>query len=245
MMEIIRAVKRFTQRHNPMNVVMARLLNHINRREYAAPRFTKFNERSIEYRFVFEQISSLVPKDILDVGTGVTALPSLMANCGCRVTAIDNIRDYWEANTVNRHYYVIDDDITDSKITETFDLVTCVSTLEHIERFDRAVASMFARTKPGGHVLLTFPYHERRGVDHVYALPGSEAKDVPRRYKTRALSRENIERWGSTHGAEVVKQEYWQFFSGDYWTVGERLPKPLQVSAAEKHQISCVLFRKK
>jgi hypothetical protein len=41
-----------------------------------------------------------------------------------------------------------------------------------------------------------------------------------------------------------VKQEFWQFFEGDYWTCGARLPRPVQVGKEQRHQISCMVFQK-
>ena len=43
----------------------------------------------------------------------------------------------------------------------------------------------------------------------------------------------------------MVKQEYWQFFTGDFWTVGDRLPIPKSVGKNDKHQISCILMQKR
>src|SRR5262245_35792464 len=107
-------------------------IKRIVRSEYEAQTFTRVNERPIEFRFVFEQLNELQPRSILDVGTGTTALPHLMRSCGFLVCAIDNIKDYWSRAIPNRHFHIIDDDIRHSRLTETFNVVTCVSTLEHI-----------------------------------------------------------------------------------------------------------------
>jgi len=70
------------------------------------------NERTVEYRFVLEQLIGRTPCTILDVGTGKTALPALLANCGNRVMAIDNVRDYWQNGMMNRHFPVLDENIS-------------------------------------------------------------------------------------------------------------------------------------
>lgn len=227
---------------NPIGVVSRIYIQHINKKEFHSPPFPEFNERPIEYRFVFETISKYYPKKILDIGTGITALPHLMANCGAKVTAIDNIKDYWDYGVFNRHYYVLNDSIIEPKLKDTFDLVTCVSTLEHIERFDEAVESMLSFLNPGGYLTLSFPYNEKSFADNAYALPGSHVKKLPP-FKAHVFSREVITRWIKDK-AEVVDQEYWQVFTGDYWTVGERLAIPKKVSKDEKHQISCILIKK-
>jgi len=145
----------------------------ISKREFESQVFTRFNERPIEFGFVFRKFQEIYPRKVLDVGTGTTALPHLMSNCGFLVTAIDNVHDYWPSGMLNRHYHVIDDDITDSRLKETFDLITCISVLEHIEQADQAVQNMFSLLNPNGHLLMTFPYNEKSYVKNVYDLPGS------------------------------------------------------------------------
>ncbi|MBP9818261.1 class I SAM-dependent methyltransferase [Candidatus Shapirobacteria bacterium] len=227
-----------------LNWLSKKLLDRINYREYLMPAFDKQNERPVEYSFVFAQIAKYYPKKILDVGTGLTALPHLMANCGCQVTAVDNIRDYWPKDMFNRHFWVIDDDIQKSKLEEKFDMITCVSTLEHIGDYSQAVAEMVRLLARKGHLVLTFPYNEKKGVENVYLLKGTNAKELPK-YGTRAFCRDNIRIWEKTYNVKVVGQEYWQFFDGDYWTVGKMELPPRKVTSGERHQISCIVLEKK
>lgn len=78
------------------------------------------------------------------MGCSVSALSSLIRDCGCIVTAIDNITDYWSSTIFNRHWHVIDDDICETKLKKnSFDFITCISVLEHINNYDKAVANMF------------------------------------------------------------------------------------------------------
>lgn len=143
----------------------------ICRLEFESQTFNRFNERPIEFGFVFRKIGQIYPHKILDVGTGKTALPQLMRNCGCLITATDNVRDYWPSEMLNRHYHVIDDDITRTRLSGTFDFITCISVLEHIIKPDEAIRNMFSLLKPNGHLILTFPYSERCYVKNVYELP--------------------------------------------------------------------------
>lgn len=224
-----------------------RLLNRypewICKQEFESQAFTRFNERPVEFRFVFQKIGEIYPRTVLDVGTGTTALPHLMRNCGCLVTAVDNVRDYWPSGMLNRHYHVIDDDITETRLTGDFDLITCVSVLEHIQKPDAAIRNMFSLLKPQGHLILTFPYNENSYIKNVYDLPGSSyGQDAP--YITQSYSRSDIERWQEENRASVVDQEYWQYWKGDHWTVGEQVIPPQRVGAEEKHQLSCVLLKK-
>jgi 2-polyprenyl-3-methyl-5-hydroxy-6-metoxy-1,4-benzoquinol methylase len=110
---------------------------------------------------LLKKLTEIYPHNVLDVGTGITSLPQLIRNCGYHVTAIDNIRDYWPTGMVNRHYYVINDDITNTQLVKKFDLVTCVSVLEHIDKCDDAIRNMFSLLNPEGHLILTFPYTEK------------------------------------------------------------------------------------
>jgi 2-polyprenyl-3-methyl-5-hydroxy-6-metoxy-1,4-benzoquinol methylase len=144
----------------------------VARSEYEAQVYKRINERPIEYRFVFDAIRQVAPERVLDVGTGESALPSLMRTCGPLVTAIDNIRDYWPEGMVNRHFHVKDEDATKA-ISGTYDLITCISVLEHVQEHDAAVRTMLGALNPGGHLVLTFPYNEGRYIENVYQLRGA------------------------------------------------------------------------
>lgn len=238
--KIFQAIKEL----NPFRFISRLYLYFINKNEYLSPSFNVFNERPIEYRFVFDSISKFYPKMVLDVGTGLTSLPHLIANCGCNVTAIDNISDYWDYGLFNRHYHVIDEDITFVKNLkkESFDMITCISTLEHIEKFNEAVSSMFSLLKPGGHLVLTCPYTENVFIDNVYAEKESDVKNLPP-FKTHSFSKQQLDSW--TDGkAKIIEHECWQIYDGDFWTAGKRLSIPKKVYSTEKHQIACILIKK-
>jgi len=188
-------------------------------------------------------LTKVSPRTILDVGTGKTALPHLMRNCGFIVTAIDNIRDYWKTGMINRHFYVIDDDITNTKLLEKFDFITCISVLEHITNFKDAVKCMFSLLNSGGHLVITFPYNEDHYIKNVYELSESNVTtEYP--FVTQVYSRNEIDQWLSENDGSIVEQEYWKFFTGDYWTCGEMIVPPIQVNKSSKHQISCIIIKK-
>jgi SAM-dependent methyltransferase len=231
----------------PVKQTLKNLLNRypewLCRQEFESQVFTRFNERPIEIGFVFRKLGDIYPRTILDVGTGTTSLPHLMRNCGCLVTATDNVRDYWPSGMLNRHYHVIHDDITETRLSDHFDLITCISVLEHIQKPDNAIRNMFSLLKPNGHLILTFPYNERSYVRNVYELPGSSyGKGEP--YITQSYSRRELERWLRENHGIILAQEYWQFWEGDHWTVGKQLIPPRSVSADDKHQLTCILIRK-
>jgi SAM-dependent methyltransferase len=215
----------------------------VRKREFERQSFRRFNERAVEFAFVFRQLVRLCPQHILDVGTGMSALPQLMRNCGCVVTATDNVKDYWPAGMFNPHYYLINDDITDSQLEGTFGLITCISVLEHIEKAEAAVRNMFRLLGERGHLILTFPYTEHGYVPNVYKLPGSTyGQDAP--YVCRSYSRNELTAWLRQNGGIIIEQEYWQFWKGDYWTMGNQVTPPRQVDSEGRHQLSCLLIQK-
>jgi 2-polyprenyl-3-methyl-5-hydroxy-6-metoxy-1,4-benzoquinol methylase len=216
----------------------------ICRLEFKRQSFVGFNERPVEFGFVFRRLHELYPEKVLDVGTGTTALPHLMRNCGCLVTATDNIKDFWPSGMSNRHYHVVDDDITASRMKEKFDLITCISVLEHIESHDAAIRNMFNLLNPKGHLILTFPYSENQYVRNVYEIAGSNAfgKSLP--YICQSYSRKELSQWLQQNGGEVIEQEYWQFWDGDYWSIGSQILPPVRARAEEKHQLACLLIQK-
>ena len=218
-------------------------IQQLTKREWKRQSYRR-NERPMEYRFVFEQVTHACPETVLDVGSGVTALPSLLRSCGLMVTAMDNVTDYWPSGMYNRHYHVLDDDIRSPQIDEQFDMVTCVSVLEHIEQFDQAVRGLFSLTKPGGRVVITCPYNEGAYVSNAYDLPGaSYGQNAP--YVCQQYSRANLDHWLEENDAELERQEFWRMFTGEHWTVGELLDAPAKVSATETHQLTCLCLKKR
>ncbi len=215
----------------------------ICKREFDAQSVRRFNERAVEYAYVFSELSRACPRTVLDVGTGATSLPHLMRCCGPMVTAIDNILDYWPDGMINRHYHIIHDDIRRPCLEGTFDFMTCISVLEHIPEASTAVANMLRLLNPGGILVLTFPYTESEYVENVYDLPASSyGQDLP--YVCQSFSRLQLEQWFGTAGARIERQEYWQFWTGRYWAVGEKVMPPRRVSRDERHQHTCLTVRK-
>jgi 2-polyprenyl-3-methyl-5-hydroxy-6-metoxy-1,4-benzoquinol methylase len=218
-------------------------IRKVTRDDYRHQKVPCRNERAIEYRFLFDCLIRTGAETVLDVGTGNTALPHALRTCGCHVTAIDNIADFWPRGMINRHWYVLDDDIRKPKVTGPFDLVACISVIEHIADHLSAIEGMVGLLAPHGHLVLTTPYTEQRTVSNVYAEPGAAyGQDAP--YICRSSSRQELTQWLGTTGAEIVVQEYWRFWTGPFWTQGERYLVPEQVTAHEPHQLACFLLRR-
>lgn len=208
-------------------------------------KFVGFNERSIEFGFVFNQLAAILPETILDVGTGKTALPSLMANTGSLVTAVDNVKDFWPTGMINRHFYVQHDDITNTKISEHFDLVTCVSVLEHIEKYDLAVENMVSLLNDGGHLIITSPHSNFKYCQNVYDESDSSAynRDFP--FVCQSFSNPIIDSWLEKYDLEIVSEQYWKLWTGKFWTTGERIMPAVLTDRDSDHQLMCILFRKR
>jgi 2-polyprenyl-3-methyl-5-hydroxy-6-metoxy-1,4-benzoquinol methylase len=108
---------------------------------------------------------------------------------------------------------VIDDDIRrPTTLRSRFDLISCISVIEHIDDPAAAFRSMIKLLVPGGHLVLRCPYNDQ---------------------------------WlAAATSAQIVRQEYWRFWSGDVWRQGERCDHPERTSALEPHQLNCILIRR-
>jgi 2-polyprenyl-3-methyl-5-hydroxy-6-metoxy-1,4-benzoquinol methylase len=211
--------------------------------EWKRPDYNRISERSIEYGFALRQLSKICPKEVLDIGPGKSAWPHLMANCGFLVTAIDQIKGYWKGSFFNRHYYIINDDIVNPKIKKQFDFITCISVLEHIPDHKAAIKGMVSLLKPGGHIVLTIPYKEDRYVDNVYKLEGAGyGQNAP--YICQVFSGREIGEWFNENPIKIIEQEYYEVFSGDLWTFGERIYPSRKVEKGEKCHLICLVIQK-
>lgn len=215
------------------------------KQDFEEQRFTRVNERPIEYGYVFRQLNAFQPQTVLDVGTGASALPSLLATCGFIVTATDNVRDYWPPGMLNRHWHTVDDDIRASQLSGPFDAVVCVSTLEHITDHAAAMREMLRLTRPGGHLIVTAPYNEARYHPNVYTAPeAAYGRDLP--YPAQSFSRAELNGWlAGEIAAELIDQEYWRCFTGNLWTFGALLRPPERaLGPQDRHQLTCLSIRR-
>ena len=228
---------------NTIQRVANTYISWLVKREFNNQYFHRFNERSVEYRFVFSAMAKFFPRDVLDVGTGRTALPQMLRHCGSVVTAIDNVSDYWPFGMSNRHYHVIDDDITSTNLTNQFDLITCISVLEHVIEFNAAIKNMVSLLRRGGYLVLSFPYSEETYIPNVYDLKNSSYGQNAQ-YVTQAFSREELDFWCKDNKISIVEQEYWRFWEGPHWTVNKQIIPPEMTSASKSHQLTCILLKK-
>ena len=127
------------------------------------------NERIVELPYVYRALGRTTPGvSVLDVGAAESTLAFSLASLGYEVTALD-IRGYPLEHPRLR---TVTGDILDWKPEHRFDVVLCVSTLEHIglEVYDadpagdgngadnRALDRIRELTNPGGMLILTVPF---------------------------------------------------------------------------------------
>lgn len=199
------------------------------------------NERAAEYSFALRQIAlqSPRPEKILDVGTGRTSWPHLLYSAGFHVTAADNVTDYWPRGMTNRHWLVRDVDITNPQgFDDTFDVLTCISVLDHVVEFDRAVANMAGMLRPNGLLLLTMPFSAHQPYDpDVCARPDSY-NGKTHAYRCQSYNATQLRQWCVSNQLRVTASEYWSMWSGPVFGTGQPLPWKL-VSEADPHQLGC------
>jgi 2-polyprenyl-3-methyl-5-hydroxy-6-metoxy-1,4-benzoquinol methylase len=126
--------------------------------------------RQLEYSYVLEAIAAagLHGGHALDAGSGVTPFGHTLAWMGFRVTACDCDRALMEALAGGQMEQVYGSrvsyewqDLTALRYpNEHFDLVTCVSVLEHISApaDQTAVRELLRVLRPGGHLIFTVDY---------------------------------------------------------------------------------------
>jgi SAM-dependent methyltransferase len=218
-------------------------LTPLLRSEWEHSRALEINEGAVGYQVALRALTTHTPREVLDVGTGTTAWPQLLVGCGFRVTAIDEVASYWgAAGFFNRHFYVQRADIRHSILQRRFELITCLNVLSTISDHQAAISGMFRVLRPGGHLVLSFPYNETQSVDNAYRLPDA-GYGQNARYRCRIYSRTEIDTWLREHPAELVEQEYYRVFTGDYWTVGARL-SPLRVTVNDLHHFTTIVIRR-
>lgn len=112
--------------------------------------------RKAEYQFVFEQVEE--NKKILDAGCGITFFPlfleSKFKNINIDLVDFSNSTEKYYKNT---KFNFIKSNLEDLEILDAeYDLIYCISTLEHIENYNKVVEELYRILKPNGKLVLTF-----------------------------------------------------------------------------------------
>ena len=217
-------------------------LGPLLRHEWRHPPIPELREYVFQFEFAMRAVAKHMPRELLDAGSGISSWPHLLASCGIRVTATDEMRSYW-GSMFNRHYHVIADDITATRLDRQFDMVTCLGVLTTIPDDRPAVHNLFQLVRPGGHLVLTMAYKEDEAVPDAYVLPGA-TYGVGYRFICRMFSRAEVDAWLEAEDGEIEEQEYFRIFTGPYWASGERIEPPLRARVDEPHQYTALLIRK-
>ncbi|NOX58006.1 MAG: class I SAM-dependent methyltransferase [Planctomycetes bacterium] len=203
------------------------------------------NERPFEYGFTMSHLPYGRDIRILDVGTGVTPFGAMLATCNYRIDCLENTKYRRGFLPLNSHCNLISGDITDCSIPDgVYDAVTCISTLEHIEDCDGAVRNMGRVLKPGGLLILTFPFNRHMFMEDSYKHEDSNRFHKNVAYICRIYSDAEIKRWCELTGATVDKQIFAHYYAGKFWNSGERLPNYKLVGPDDYHDTTCVVLRK-
>ena len=127
------------------------------------------NERQLEWPWVLEEAACQEGRgEALDVGSAGTEIPDKLNELGYAVTALDcRVSEDAPPSPIR----MVEGDIRSTDFPDgVFDLITCISTLEHIgvkgrygvveadpEGDRKAISEMLRILKPGGRILLTVP----------------------------------------------------------------------------------------
>jgi SAM-dependent methyltransferase len=132
----------------------------------------KWPIRKLEYDYVLRQVMDQLREDtfVLDAGCGVTPLPFVFGAQSKNVFAVDfsassiqfmaKIQDMKYYSTPNPINFSVQDICNLPFDTNSFDLVTCVSVLEHIDfpHYVQALCELYRILKPGGKLVCTMDF---------------------------------------------------------------------------------------
>jgi 2-polyprenyl-3-methyl-5-hydroxy-6-metoxy-1,4-benzoquinol methylase len=134
--------------------------------------YTQTSSRMIEYPWVLDKMSSLPAGAlVLDIGSGVSPLPPILAQRGLQVACVDshpmvrtladrhawNEWGFFDYSVLSPRIKAFHTDILDFRPNVKFDAVYSVSVLEHMPRtvWEQALRMLPGFLKPGGLLLLT------------------------------------------------------------------------------------------
>jgi len=205
----------------------------------------EINERPYEYAFALQHLPYGENIKVLDVGTGKTAFGALLKNCNYFVDCLESTQYRRGWLPLNTHCNLINDDIVNTVLPEnTYDAVTCISVLEHIEQYDQAVKNMVKILKPGGRLILTIPFNHNRFIENCYTQKESNRHQQNVSIICKVYSIREMEKWCTSNNARVGKQVLGRCWSGPFWNSGEWLRSYNIVTKEEQHDHCCLVLIK-
>jgi len=161
--------------------------------EYFAKEPLAPTDRYIEYPFIIRNLPK-PPAKVLDVGCSGSFFPLLLASFGYDTYGID-IRNYPILNKLKfKNFTFVKGDIKESPFPNSyFDVITAISTIEHIgisgrygieddpEGDKKALEEMVRILKPQGAILLTIPFGKGKVIKpYMRVYDESRLKDLVR-----------------------------------------------------------------
>jgi 2-polyprenyl-6-hydroxyphenyl methylase / 3-demethylubiquinone-9 3-methyltransferase len=127
-----------------------------------------------------KQRIDLPGKRVLDLGCGGGLLTEAMATCGARVTGADLSDELIEAANVHSRQLGLDIEyvqgdaqaVLDAKGPASFDALTCLEMLEHVDEPGKVVNTCAQLVKPGGDIV--FSTLDRNPKSWLLAIVGAE-----------------------------------------------------------------------
>lgn len=204
-------------------------------------------ERPLEYSFCLQSLAKNHCRTVLDIGTGKSAFPAVLRNCGFVVTCLDKKQGYWSIfNTFNRHSHIFHSDICQKPFPkQQFDAVVCLSVLEHIPDYEKAVENMVRLTKPSGVLIFTFPYQPSDYCPDVYQLPEAKGNVVPGRYIAQSFNDAILDSWLNKYNLELQDTKYFRGWTGRYWKCGDRISHPYFVENKSTANGICITMKRR
>lgn len=205
-------------------------------------------ERTAELPYIVSYLSPQFAEhdiNVIDIGTGDSVLPSyLLQHTDWKVTCVDKFgwvqvqKVYAEksgcSNWENR-LKIVQDDIASFNAAEEFDLLICISVIEHFEADSDLVAvkHMANLLKPGGVAIFSFPVNEGYAKDFykqgsVYGERGAQQTFYQRHYDKTQIRERIIEASGMVEVSRLYFGEY-GFPFGQYFMYPSVIINPFKV----------------
>lgn len=163
--------------------------------------------------WIISQLAETEPEEnkVLDIGCGGGFLCNRLGDMGFQVTGVDLSRDAIEVakkhDVSGKVKYSIADATQLPFFRASFDVVTCLDLLEHVESPDAVIAEISRVLKPGG--FLFFHTLNRNWLSYLIAIKGVEwfVRNTPERLHLYRLfiKPAELQRFCRAHGLIVKK----------------------------------------
>jgi SAM-dependent methyltransferase len=232
--DIYKRMENFSDRFLQTN---SAILSYYSKRWVVDPLHTW--SRRWEYLFVYERLKLLAEKStplrLLDAGSGLTFFPHFVADChpNVLISCCDNDRHLCAANlevsAANAVFYIVTDISMLTYPSRSFDVVYCISVLEHCDSLD-AIVKEFARVlKPNGTLIVTIDV----SLDNRSKLTYEGAVDLIRLISQRFTAASDYEKKLESYDeAEILTTAY--CLKNDPALLPWRQPKPHRISLRQR-----------